>query len=625
MLFPHETIRQGQDKLIEAISKALTEKKNLLIHAPVGLGKTAGALAPTLTYILENNKKQVIIYVTPRHTQHHIAIETIKQIKNKYNKSIHVIDLVGKKNMCLQSGIHELSSSEFSEYCKHLTKNGNCMYYKNLKEKNKNTLATQIAIQDTKDTIMHVDELKVLAKKHKVCPYEIALLAAQDAHVIIADYHHVLNPSIREHLLGKINKKIEDCIIIIDEGHNIPQKLRELMSTQLSTITLNYAIKEADEHQFTEIANDIRTLKTIFENYSKQIPFEKNEAYIKKEDFINKIEEIGTPASIAKALYEVSNEVKETKKRSATESVANFILAWQGPDEGYIRLITKGFTKKGNSHVTISYKGLDPAILFTPLAEETYTMIIMSGTLTPLKMYQDVLGIDAATYELESPFPEENKLTIIIPDTTTKYTARTAATYQKITEYCITITKEIPGNAILFFPSYDVLNEIKTLFERKSTKTVFTEVRNLTKEEKTELIEQFKSFKKQGAVLLAVSSGNFGEGIDLPGGLLKGVVVVGLPLGKPDLETEALIAYYDKRFKKGWEYGYTTPAMIKTLQNAGRCIRSETDKGIIVFLDARYIWQNYFSCFPKQKSMVITKLPQEKIVNFFKNDARKIN
>ena len=126
------------------------------------------------------------------------------------------------------------------------------------------------------------------------------------------------------------------------------------------------------------------------------------------------------------------------------------------------------------------------------------------------------------------------------------------------------------------------------------------------------------SRKNVGAVLLAVAGGSFSEGIDLPGDLLKGVIIVGLPLAKPDLETQELINYYDKRFSKGWDYGYTAPALIKTLQSAGRCIRSETDRGIVVFMDERYVWQNYKKCFSSDLNIIIEKDPIKKIEEFFK-------
>ena len=154
-------------------------------------------------------------------------------------------------------------------------------------------------------------------------------------------------------------------------------------------------------------------------------------------------------------------------------------------------------------------------------------------------------------------------------------------------------------------------------FQTLSEKTVFTEKQGLSKEERDEMLEKFKGYNKTGAVLLGASSGSFGEGIDLPGDFLKGVVVVGLPLSKPDLETEELIKYYDRRFGRGWDYGYVYPAILKAIQNAGRCIRSKEDRGVIVFLDERYAWKRYYECFPKDWNFQTTSMPISLIEMFF--------
>jgi len=116
--------------------------------------------------------------------------------------------------------------------------------------------------------------------------------------------------------------------------------------------------------------------------------------------------------------------------------------------------------------------------------------------------------------------------------------------------------------------------------------------------------------------LLAVSSGSFGEGIDMPG-ILKAVIIVGLPLQKPDLETKELIDYYEEKFGKGIDYGYIFPAITKCLQNAGRCIRSETDKGVIIFLDERFAWENYNRCLPKDMNFKISLMYEDRIREFF--------
>jgi len=160
-------------------------------------------------------------------------------------------------------------------------------------------------------------------------------------------------------------------------------------------------------------------------------------------------------------------------------------------------------------------------------------------------------------------------------------------------------------------------NKINDIFSEECSKTIFLEESSMSKEEKGDMLERFKGYKDQGAVLLGVAGGNFAEGIDLPGDYLKGVIVVGLPLGKPDIETQELINYYDKRFSRGWDYGYIFPAIIKTLQSAGRCIRSAEDRGIIVFMDERYVWRSYMQCFPKDWKMKIEKKPYGLIKLFF--------
>ena len=87
--------------------------------------------------------------------------------------------------------------------------------------------------------------------------------------------------------------------------------------------------------------------------------------------------------------------------------------------------------------------------------------------------------------------------------------------------------------------------------------------------------------KDGGAVLMGVMAGSLSEGVDYPKSLLDAVVVVGLPLKRPDLTTNALIEYYDFKFARGWDYGYTYPAVNRALQAAGRCIRSETDAKVL--------------------------------------------
>ncbi|MBI2148904.1 ATP-dependent DNA helicase [Candidatus Woesearchaeota archaeon] len=489
-----------------------------------------------------------------------------------------------------------------------------------MKNKDKLSVQTQAALSELSKKILHVEEFKEYTKSNILCPFEVACLVAKKASVIIADYHHILSPSIREHLMERINKDLSECIIIIDEAHNLPSRCRELLSTQLSTISIDIAIKEAESTGFKDIGSSIKYIKDAFEKLSNlKLNKDTRECLITKTDLLVEISKFIDTDQLINDLFFIGEKIKEIKKRSACTHIANFLINWQGPDEGFSRILKLNRTDRGKELLTLNYNCLDPALITKILAEMSHSIICMSGTLTPLDMYKDLFGFEAVTADFKNPFPHFNKLSIIVPDTTTKFTARSQDMYKKIAVYCSSIVNEIPGNSAIFFPSYELRDRINFYIQNLCIKTTFLEVPNMSKDEKSELIDKFKSYKNSGAVLLGASSGNFGEGIDIEDNILKCVIVVGVPLDRPDLETQELIRYYDNKFGKGWDYGYIMPAIIKCLQNAGRCIRSENDRGVIIFLDQRYIWDSYFKCFPKDSNLRITKEPIKRIKEFFEN------
>ncbi len=622
-LFPHAEYRKIQGAFMNQVYTTLQNKGQLLVHAPTGIGKTASALSPALTYVLKENKTKTIFFLTSRNTQHLIAIETLKKVKQKFSLDLIAVDIIGKRNMCNQPGVQTLRSGEFIEFCKDLREKGQCQYYDNIKLKGKVSPEAANVIQKLKqESPMHVEEMNSINFNADLCSYEIAGLLGKEAQVVIGDYNYILNPHIRDSLLKRMNKSLGDCIVIFDEGHNIPGRARDLLTATLTSFIIEAAAKETRSIGYEEISKDILEIKDALERLAKKIPFDKQEVILKKEDFSKEIEKIGNYEEIMGNCVFVADQVLETKKRSFTQSIAQFMESWIGPEEGFVRILGRGTSKMGKDVINVSYRCLDPAIGLKGLMQEAHAVVVMSGTLTPIEMYADLLGVDqkkAITIEYQNPFPKENRLNIIVPDTSTKYQSRTAMMWESIAKKCADITTNIPGNSIVFFPSYAILENVYDFLREKSTKTIFIEDAELSKEQRGDLLERFKDYKATGAILLAVAGGSFAEGVDLPGDLLKGVIVVGLPLARPDLETQELINYYDRRFSKGWDYGYTIPAIIKTLQSAGRCIRSETDRGVVIFMDERYVWQNYKKCFSPDMHMKIEKDPLPLMKEFFRN------
>jgi DNA excision repair protein ERCC-2 len=612
-LFPHENVRPVQNALILEIERAIDEKKCLVAHAPTGLGKTAAVLPVALKKAIE--KDLTVFFLTSRHTQHRIAIETLKEVKKKHNLAINTVDIIGKKWMCLVPGIEALRAGDFAEYCRKEREEGKCEFYVRTRNKAKPSVeaANMIAKLNERSPV-HIEETIGECRQNELCPYEISVLMGNKAKVIVADYYYVFNNNIRETFLNKIDKKLEDCIIIIDEAHNLPSRIRELNTHAISTFTVEKAIKEAQKARYDEIVPMLRHVSGVLEMLGEDSD---EERLVSKDEFVNLIKKEADYEQLIGDLEALADEVRETQKTSSAGGVANFLTVWLGEDEGFARILSKDFYK-GKPQFVLTHNCLDPSMTAKPIISGAYSVTAMSGTLKPAEMYRDMLGMPADTVirEYKSPFPAKNKMALIVPKTTTKYTMRSNEQFRSIAEVSAEIVNSVPGNTALFFPSYEIKDVIGNHFSVRTGKTVFSEKPGMTKEEKEEMLNEFKKYKNSGAALLAVASGSFGEGIDLPGDFLKAVVVVGLPLNRPDLETQELIKYYDKKFGKGWDYGYLIPAMNKCMQSAGRCIRSETDRGVVVFLDERFAWKNYLRLFDADE-IEITKDYEEKIKRFF--------
>ena len=605
-LFPHEKMRPVQAQMIQDVHNALENKQHIIMHAPTGIGKTASALVPAIDIALK--KGLTVFFLTSRHTQHHIVIETLKKIKQKKGITVRVADIIGKKGMCAQDGVEGFFSSEFHEYCKKLREDQQCDFFQNTR-KNPQSLTVQakVTLEGLRLLIpLHVEETNQEAKKARLCPYEMAIELGKEAQVIITDYYYLFNESIRKGFFHKIEKELGKAIIIVDEAHNLPERIRNLATQKLSTFILERAITEA-----RKVGKE--DLVPLFDNLLiglQELLDSQEEKKITKQEIMEIVKQTHEYDEVVETLLVIGQEIQVESKRSYLLSVGHFLGAWQGEDEGYARILSK--QERG---IQLAYRCLDPATLTKEVFDACHSSIIMSGTLKPTSMYRDILGVGSAIEkEFPNPFPEKNRLTLVIPKTTTKFAQRSESQYKDIAVWCAGIADEVPGNVAIFFPSYSIRDAIYKYLHGLSKRTMFLEKSKQTKEEKKHFIDRFKLYKT--AALLGVSTGSFGEGLDMPG-VLKGVIIVGLPLQRPDLETQSLIEYYDKRFGKGWDYGYVFPAITRCLQNAGRCIRSETDKGVIAFLDERFAWRSYLNCFPKDWNMVIDPRFQPHMEGFF--------
>ncbi len=608
--FPHASVRSGQREFIQDLVSAFEQRKILLAHAPTGLGKTACALAVAVQHALEHKKK--VLFLTNRHTQHQIAINTLIKMQEKTGKKIISADLLGKRWMCSHD-VAGLYGSEFNEFCRTVVEKGECEFYNLVRDKKTLTLEGKAALARLKQQFpLHAEEFSALAKEKKMCGYELAMALAKEAQVIVGDYYYLFNPQVQHSFFSKIEAELEDVIVIVDEGHNLPTRVMEMLSSTLTSAMLRNAILEAKKYGFNGVIQWLQEILRIL----NELAGTANEQKVEKNQLILAMQKVTDYDYLLDELELSADEVRKKQRRSYLGGIASFLSAWKGEDNGFTRIISQ-FQSKLGPIISLQYLCLDSALITRDIFDSIHAGVIMSGTLQPLSMYKDILGVERSLEkEYSSPFPPENKVTIIIPETSTKFTARSEVMYQVIARKCSELAGLIPGNVAFFFPSYILRDKICSFIQTE--KKLFWEKSEMTKEEKALLLSSFHAARKAGGVLLGVTGANFAEGVDFPGDFLNGVVIVGLPLARPDLTTRELIAYYEHKFGRGWDYGYTYPAMNKCFQSAGRCIRSETDRGAVVYLDERFSWKNYLCCFPKEGTIISSRYAQI-LCSFYSN------
>jgi len=207
---------------------------------------------------------------------------------------------------------------------------------------------------------------------------------------------------------------------------------------------------------------------------------------------------------------------------------------------------------------------------------------------------------------LPSPFVPENRCIISATDISSSYKKRELY-YEKTADYIYKTFCAKPGNYISFFPSYKYMQTVYEVFRIKYPDVdTIIQNRKSTDTEREAFIDSFKDDEEQARVGFCVLGGVFSEGIDLKGNRLIGTILVGVGIPQVNIERELIKEYFDYKAREnyealqGFDYSYVYPGFTKILQSAGRVIRSEEDRGVIVLLDERYNSQKYLDIFPSE-------------------------
>ena len=602
--FPFASPRRGQKELILAIEEGFSDKKRLLLQAPTGLGKTIGVMYPTLRDSLTRGASTH--YVTPKNSQHSVAEEAIDRLNEGLKKSrvpaIRALTLTSKSKICFKD--EPLCDPSHCEFAKE--------YYDKVAQ---NDLLTVLEKKKRLDRKV----FEKIGKIHEVCPYQLQLDGISAADVVIGDYHYAISSGSTLQMGGspgthlRIKGIHEKSNLIIDEVHNLPSRSMDEYSPGLST---SYLKKLEEELLSLPKKGPIRKFQKegrqliqdccgiLRESRPKQAPqvpskgmridlsstpfieqdlrlrgflsrYLESDAEILAKDPVLKL--CFSWSSFAETLEMIENSTEETKSRFFTTYRS------YGADEVKLQVIC-----------------CDASEFLKPRYEDYHNTVAFSATLKPFDFYSKLTGLQGEslkTVEFASPFDSSNRKIIVIPQVSTLYAQREQSA-PRIAEIIARITPLNSGNYFIFFPSFEFLEKVLAQFLPPAGFKVIAQSREMKPSQVEEILLQLRQAETP-TLVFAVQGGVFAEGIDTPGKAIIGAFIVGPPLPSFDLEREEMRKIYDRTYaRKGFDYAYVYPAMAKAIQAAGRVIRTETDRGLIVLLDPRFLDPAYAGCMP---------------------------
>ena len=565
--FPFASYRPGQRAMMNAVYKTCTEGGQLLCQAPTGIGKTMSVLFPALKAVGEGGP---IFYLTARGTTRAAAENALTLLRAADpDLKLRSVTLTAKDKICLQE--HRECTPEACPYA-----NG---YYDRVKA----------ALWDGLDThALTADALQALARKHKVCPFELGLDLSLWCDVVVGDYNYLFDPVV--HLM-RFFETAGDYLFLIDEAHNLPGRARDMHSASLCKSAFYDAKKRLGKGK-SSLKNALTKVNNIFIEWRHRCEevlddsrfgrtyFEKSRA----EDFDRALTKLCEPLEIWLDEHRDPGETHDALLQLYFD-----IRAWLRVADTFDNHFVLQISAVG-SEVRAAMLCLDPSDFLAADFAKGRAAVLFSATLAPAGYYKDLCGLpDARAVALRSPFDPANMGLWCARQVSTRYKDR-ADSIAKVSDLLAVMAAAQPGHYLAFFPSYSYLQQVWEDFAaRYPDQPTLCQESSMDEGQRTEFLAQFLARDGKPLLGFAVLGGVFGEGVDLTGESLIGVAVVSPGLPQIGPRQEQLRDYFEETRGAGFDYAYRYPGMNKVLQAAGRVIRTPQDRGVVLLIDDRFL------------------------------------
>ncbi len=629
--FPFAQYRPGQREMAVQVYTAIGKRKRLFASLPTGTGKSAAVLYPALK-ALARGKTSKLLYLTARTTARQSPLNALERMRAQGMRA-RVSVLTAKEKLCPEAARCSPES---------------CPRAKGHFIRQRDAIEEITSM----DELWTDEVIRRVADHHHICPFEFALALTVLADVVLMDYNYVFDPQAQvrrlvsrrsqctllvdeaHHLLersremfsgeastGELTRHRTAAGKACGRSHPYYKALSALLR-ELQALDLPEAIgPEPDE---PPPARENRAQEDSAPLLPDSMPPPTEATAPSLPDSMPpptaaapSLRAVASLPTVAAVPPRTAAPLREGRLRelppslcSALEALRNeagAVLGHPCGDAAFQREVGEWFRRcfsllyawdrlgdeyavllscRGRSR-TLTLYCLLPGKELRLATRRMRGVVCFSATLTPLDAMRDLLGgeADDACFALPSPFPPEN-LRVARMRVDTRYRSRDA-TAGAVAQAISRSVSERPGKYIAYFPSYAYLSLVLAPLSDLPAPPLLVQESDMSDDARERFLAGFTS--EEGPVLgLCVLGGLFSEGVDLPGDQLIGAFIVGVGLPTPSLRLNTLRGFYQQRFGDGFAYACIYPGMQKVLQAAGRVIRSETDRGLVLLIDTRY-------------------------------------
>ncbi len=560
LAFPHGEFRSGQRSLAESVYKAVSTGRCLMAQAPTGIGKTIGTIFPMLKAMAPQHLDK-LLFLTAKTPGRKLALDASQVLFDSCPElPLRVLELVARDKAC-----EHPDKACHGESCP-LARG----FYDRLPAARQ--AASQVRLLDQQ-------RLRQIALAHEVCPYYLSQEMARWSDLVVADYNYYFDFSAL--LFGLAQANQWTVAVLVDEAHNLVERGRSMYSASLDQYQMNTVRAAAPE-----------TLKKPLQRLNREWNALHKEQLAPYQAYAQ------APAALLKALslcVSAIGDYLNDHPQGLDASLQGFYFEMlqftrvaELFDEHFLFDISKRELNAKRSLSQLCLRNVVPAGFIRPRLTAARSCVLFSATLNPRHYYSDLLGLPDTTVwvDVESPFDAAQLEVHIVKRISTRFVHRQAS-LAPIVELMARQFRQRPGNYLAFFSSFDYLQQVAQLLAREHPDiALWLQSRGMDEGQRQGFLDQFSS-EGQG-IGFAVLGGAFGEGIDLPGSRLIGAFIATLGLAQLNPVNEQLKQRMAAIFGAGYDYTYLYPGLQKVVQAAGRVIRSQQDRGVVMLIDDRF-------------------------------------